>query len=337
MRTLPCAILLSFLLAGCARSAVDDARVSEVEPIAAAVDRERLMADVHAIVEAHQAEMPFDCAAHFELDHIDQVRRPVCDLTRNAARTFMIDRLQSLGLGVRTEDSDIDGFDTQNVIADLVGTSRPKEVVVVSAHFDAFHAGADDNTTGVAAVLELARVLSARRFERTIRFVGFDLEEFGLVGSTRFVQAQPQDEVIVAAINFDCIGYADSTPGSQRSLPGLPVPDQGDFVAIIANDQSATEAAQVRALASRLELLPTETVVAPRDGAFPITGNLMRSDHAPFWLAGKTALFLTDTANFRNPNYHTDTDTPDTLDPDFLAGVTRVAAASLAYWAEETP
>jgi hypothetical protein len=60
----------------------------------------------------------------------------------------------------------------------------------------------------------------------------------------------------------------------------------------------------------------------------------MRSDHAPFWMAGQTSLFLTDTANFRNPHYHRDTDEPATLDADFLTGVTRLSAAGLSLWAE---
>jgi hypothetical protein len=141
------------------------------------------------------------------------------------------------------------------------------------------------------------------------------------------------DEIAVAVV-FDCVGYSDKKPGSQLSLPGLPVPDRGDFIAIIANDQSAKEAAQVRAMSSMLQIIPTETVIAGGSGAAQMTGNLMRSDHAPFWLTGRRAIFLTDTANFRNPNYHRDTDTQDTLDFDFLAGVTRLTAASVSYWAE---
>lgn len=335
-RTLIAGLAL-LLAAGCSRQTIDETRLPELEPIVAQVSQTRIMADVQALIDAHRAETPLDCEALLDLDHVDQVRRPVCNLTRNNARQLVKERFIALGLEVHDDPFEDERFPTTNVIADLRGTEKPEEVVLVAAHFDAFFAGADDNTSGTAAVLELARVLSARKFARTVRFVGFDLEEFGLVGSTRYVEHTLNDDLVVAAIIFDCIGYASTEPNSQTAPIGLPVPDRGDFIAIIANDASAREAAQVRALSSKLEILPTESALAPSDGAFPLTGNLMRSDHAPFWLAGKTALFLTDTANFRNPNYHTDKDTIDTLDPEFLTNVTRLTAASLSYWAEVHP
>ncbi len=324
--------------AGCAQPVLDDARTGRVGPLAAEVDGQRIMDDVRAIVALHAAEEPLDCRAHLDLDHIDQDRRPVCDLTRNSVRGFIADRFRQLGLEVKEDHFDDPRFPTTNIVADLRGTERPDEIVLVAAHFDAFYAGADDNTSGVAAVLELARVFAARGAQgRTLRFVGFDLEELGLVGSTRYVEHTLVGERIVMSVVFDCIGYADSARGSQGGPIGFPVPDVGDFIAIIGNDRSGTEAEELRALASRLEILPTVAAVAPRDGAFPMTGDLMRSDHGPFWLSGRTALFLTDTADFRNPNYHDPTDTVDTLDPVFLANVTRLSAVGLGYWAEVSP
>jgi Zn-dependent M28 family amino/carboxypeptidase len=183
-------------------------------------------------------------------------------------------------------------------------------------------------------MLEMARLAAGKRFARTVRFVGFDLEEIGLVGSTRYVQNRPGEE-IVASIIFDCIGYRDATPGAQQGLPGLPMPDTGDFLAGVANAQSRPRLEELYAISSRLGyggfLLG---VVAPKDGSGPASGNLMRSDHAPFWMAGQSALFLTDTANFRNPNYHKASDVPSTLDFDFLSDVTRLSAAGLSFWAE---
>lgn len=334
---LPLMLAVGALSAGCPQTLLDGARADRVSPLAAEVDADRIMDDVRAIVALHTAEEPLDCRAHMDLDHTDEVRRPVCHLTRNAARDFMAERFRALGLEVKEDHFDDARFPTTNIIADLRGTERPEEIVLVAAHFDAFFAGADDNTSGVAAVLELARVLSSRAHGRTIRFVGFDLEELGLVGSTRYVEHAIGGERIVMTVVFDCIGYADSAPGSQTGPIGFPVPDVGDFIAIIGNDRSGAEAQQLRALSARLDILPTVAAVAPRDGAFPMTGDLMRSDHGPFWLSGRTALFLTDTANFRNPNYHRDTDTVDTLDPAFLANVTRLSAVGLAYWAEVAP
>lgn len=329
------ALIALLLCAGCTPSVLDEARASAVRPLVEGIVEERVMGHVHALVDQHRDETPLDCEALLDLDHIDQHRRPACHLTRNQARDYVRAQLQSFGLSVRTFDTADDRFPTSTVVGDLKGTTAPDEIVLVAAHFDAFYAGADDNSSGVAAMLELAQVLSSHSFERTIRFVGLDLEEFGLVGSTRYVHGLGEER-IVAALVFDCIGYKDDAPGSQRAFPGLPVPDRGDFIAIIGNSDSAREATQMTALSSTFDIVRTETVLAGGDGAAPMTGNLMRSDHAPFWLTGRTAVFLTDTANFRNPNYHKDTDTPDTLDPQFLASVTRLAAASLGYFAGVT-
>lgn len=329
---LPLLLLLLAVGSCSSRPAPDEASVARARDFAAGVEKERLMPDVEALVAAHHADTPLDCGL-FDLEHIDTERRPVCHLTRDRARALVRERLQALGYTVTLQDTADPRFPTSNVIAELRGTERPDEVVLVGAHYDAFHAGADDNSSGVAAMLELARVVAGRRFARTVRFVGFDLEELGLVGSTRYVKAGG-GETLVAALVFDCIGYRDPSPGSQSGLPGLPVPSTGDFVAAIANEESRGRLEELYALGSRLDFVPVQGVVAPQDGAGPVSGNLMRSDHAPFWLAGHNALFLTDTANFRNPHYHRDTDVPATLDPDFLAGVTRLSAAGISFWAE---
>jgi hypothetical protein len=328
------AALLFLAVSSCAsRPALDEAALSRAGDFSAGVERARLMADVEALVDAHLKDTPLDCGL-FTPSEIDTARRPVCNLTRERARQLVRERFESLGYTVTTHDVADPRFPTSNVIAELRGTERPDEVVVVGAHYDAYFAGADDNSSGVAAMLELARLASGRRFARTVRFVGFDLEELGLVGSTRYVQAL-SSERIVASLVFDCIGYKDARPGAQQGLPGFPIPDTGDFLAAIANEQSGPRLEELYTLGSRLGSPNlVRGVMVPEDGTGPATGNLMRSDHAPFWMAGQSALFLTDTANFRNPNYHKDTDDPSTLDPDFLADVTRGSAAALAFWAE---
>jgi Zn-dependent M28 family amino/carboxypeptidase len=327
------AALLFLAVSSCAsRPTLDEAALSRAGDFAAGVERARLMSDVEALVASHREDTPLDCDL-FEPSQIDTARRPVCNLTRERARQLVRERFESLGYTVTTHDVADPRFPTSNVIAELRGTERPDEVVVVGAHYDAYYSGADDNSSGVAAMLEMARLASGRRFARTLRFVGFDLEELGLVGSTRYVQVLPSEK-IVASLVFDCIGYRDPTPGAQLGLPGFPIPDTGDFLAAIANEQSGPRLEELYVMGSRMGNDLVRGVRVPEDGTGPATGNLMRSDHAPFWLAGQSALFLTDTANFRNPHYHKDTDVPSTLDPDFLADVTRLSAAALAFWAE---
>ncbi len=301
--------------------------------MAAQVDGDRLMGLVTEVVAAHGQDTLVDCSFLSEWER-EAAGKQLCHLTRQKAGELMQARFEQLGLRVRRQETPGTPFSTSNIIAELPGTSRPEEIVLVGAHYDAYHAGADDNTTGVAAVLELARVLSQYKFERTLRFVGFDFEEYGVVGSARYVDTRSEHpERIMASMIFDSIGYYSSKPGSQQSLPGLPTPSAGDFLAVIANDVSSTRASELYALNEALKLMKVVPLIAPRDGTGPLTGNLMRSDHQPFWLRGHEAVFLTDTANFRNPNYHQDTDTLDTLDPTSLRQAVRISAATLAFWA----
>lgn len=304
-----------------------DADLDALGQLAAAVEPDGLMFNVNTLVDAHLSDTPVDCETFEDVDE------RFCHLTRVNARALLRSRLEALGYTVTEQHTEDGLFTTRNVLAERRGTTRPDEVVLITAHYDAFWGAADDNSSGVAGLLELARIFSTRDFDRTIRFVGFDLEEVGLVGSTRFVQALEPGDNIVMVLNFDGIGYASDAEYSQNSLPGLPAPSQGNFVAVIANANSEGHAADVRLLSDALQVANPLGIIAPLDGANPISGNLMRSDHAPFWLSGRVALFFTDTANFRNPHYHTRDDHPDTLDPEFLADNVRLAAAAAAYFA----
>ncbi|QRK06019.1 M28 family peptidase [Archangium violaceum] len=332
MRALFAALLFLAVSSCTSRSPVDDAAVTRVGTFAADVEKDRLMSDVKALEKAHLEDTPIDCSV-LDLEKINTEHSPVCHLTREKARQFVRERFEALGYTVTTQDTEDPHFPTSNLIAELRGTERPGEVVVIGAHYDAYFSGADDNSSGVAAMLEMARLAAGKRFARTVRFVGFDLEELGVVGSTRYVHSLP-GETIIASIVFDCIGYRDARPGTQQQLPGFPIPTTGDFIAAIANEQSRPRLEELHILGNRLGFVPVRGAMMPIDGSGAFAGNLMRSDHGPFWLAGQSALFLTDTANFRNPHYHTEKDVPSTLDPDFLAGVTRLSAAGLAFWAE---
>jgi len=324
------ALLLSLL--SCSRPLLEGARLEQLADVAAQVDGDRLMRMVADVVDARRGDTVLGCS------FIPESERPyygqeVCHLTRQKTAEYIQRRFEELGLQVRRDESSAPPLSTSNLIVELPGISRPEEVVLVGAHYDAFYEGADDNGTGVAALLEIARVLSGYRFDRTVRFVGFDLEEFGLIGSSRYIAEQKGSERIVASMIFDCIGYYDSRPGSQGSLPGLPTPSAGDFIAVFGNDTSSRRVSELFALNEALKLTKVVPIIAPGDGATPLTGNLMRSDHSPFWLTDREAVFLTDTANFRNPHYHQTSDTLDTLEPVAFRRTVQLSAATLAFWA----
>lgn len=321
------------LLCACSEPVGEEA-VARARAFAEGVRQERLMEDVRALVSAHRSDTPIDCSRIEPTPPSPGLRVPLpyCSLTREVGRTLVRSRLEALGLTVTTQDSEGPGFASQNIVAELRGVERPEEVVIFAAHYDAFHAGADDNSSGVAALLELARLMSGQRFARTVRLVAFDLEELGIIGSTRYVEALRGERPLLTVV-FDCIGYADRQPGSQGRLPGIPMPEVGDFLAAIANEQSRPRLEELLALQARLQHVPVRGAVAPGAGPVPLAGPLMRSDHAPFWFAGQSALFLTDTADLRNPHFHRETDVPETLDPEFLAGATQASAAGLSLWA----
>jgi len=287
-----------------------------------------LMPLIEQLAAVRATDTPVDCTG-FEPDDLF----PACHLTRDAAVTLVSDAFRSMGYAPDTVILGEGPRATYNVVAEWPGTSKASEVVLVASHLAAFYAGADDNGSAVAAMLETARAVRSHSFARTIRFISFDLEEFGSIGSTRYVEAGLADDVS-AAIVMDMIGYASNKPGSQDDVLGVKLPDTGDFLTVIGNNDSAELVQEMVALGNTRNLTKLVGVIAPGDGTYFLSSVFMRSDHGLLWYKGIPAIFLTDTANFRNPHYHKPTDTPDTLDPAFLARNTRALAAAVAHFAE---
>jgi hypothetical protein len=240
-----------------------------------------------------------------------------------------------------------DRLDGVNLVAQLPGESR--DAIVVVAHHDTVlgSPGADDNGAGVAALLELARLFAGRRLRRTVILAAPDFEEIGLIGSRHLVPWLQDRHRVIGAIVFDAIAYMDSTPNSQRIPPGVSTlyPRQirrlreragaGDMVIAIYRDSSARLVSEWgRCLAATLGrervLLLRDPVDLPLVGRLaarvPAARNFSRSDHVNFWRAGLPAIHVTDTAPFRNPNYHLPGDTPDTLDYATLAAIIATTA-----------
>ncbi len=233
-----------------------------------------------------------------------------------------------------------------NLVATLPGR-RTDALVVVGAHHDTVRntLGADDNASGLAGLLELANLLHRASWEATIQLVAFDFEETGddtteapFAGSRRYVGALEREITVRGAFVFEMIGYASHKPNSQRGPEGLDriFPEQaqrlagegwrGDFIAGLGNDRRLTNAF----LEAATSTAPGLNVVAfdvPPTVSFR---HLFRSDHVAFWEAGLPALMLTDTAEFRNPNYHRPTDTAETLVSEFWRDVVAATLSSVA-------
>lgn len=225
--------------------------------------------------------------------------------------------------------------EVHNIEAEVTGRAGAGEIVLIGAHYDSVAGapGANDNGSGVAAMLELARAFKESKPERTLRFVAFVNEEppyftTDSMGSRHYARrSRERGEKITAMFSLETIGYYSDRPGSQRyPFPlGFFYPSTGDFVAFVSNLRSRALLRQVVASFRRHARFPSEAVAAP---AF--LPGVDWSDHRSFWKEGYPALMVTDTALFRYPYYHTSQDTPDKVDYAKLARVVAGLGAMLA-------
>lgn len=242
------------------------------------------------------------------------------------ARDLLIKQARSFGYAPELQG----GYD--NVVM-TSGSPADGPLILLGAHYDSEPGtpGADDNASAVAVCLECARLIRQNKLG-SMMIVFFNREEDGLLGSKEFVDSlsQPSSVKINEAHIFEMVGYRNHTPGSQRLPYGAPplfTSDAGDFLALLANSRSNAIAENLLKLAACYAPRTPFTALQTYLGIEKFVGHLNRSDHTPFWQAGIPAVMWTDTSEFRNPHYHLASDTPDTLDYDFMADVARVALA----------
>jgi len=259
----------------------------------------------------------------------------------DAAGMWVAGRLESMGYVVELEYEDPGrperGF---NVVAELRGNVRPEEIVLIGAHYDAEVGtpGADDNASGVAVMLELARRFAGRPQGRTVRWVAFTNEENsnsrgGQMGSfTHASNARLRGDGIVAMVSLEMLGYFSDAEGSQRYpfdramgvQMGMELPTTGDFIGVVGR---TGDAALIGQIAGAMNEAGTIAVVAaPLPAVLPA---IWRSDHGSFWMAGYPGVMVTDTSEYRNANYHTGADTVETLDFVRMAGVVEAMEAAV--------
>jgi Zn-dependent M28 family amino/carboxypeptidase len=213
-----------------------------------------------------------------------------------------------------------------NIEAEIVGGARPGEIVIVGAHYDSVvgSPGANDNASGTAAVLALAKRFAGRKCGRTLRFILFTCEEppyfqSPSMGSAVYARrCRERNENLTAVISLETIGYFTSEPQTQQYPQpfGLFYPSEGDFIAVIGNVGSRKLVREVIESFRRHAEFPSEGGAVPGE----ITG-VGWSDHWSFWQEGYEAVMITDTAPFRYPHYHTADDTPDKLNYDHMARI----------------
>lgn len=209
-------------------------------------------------------------------------------------------------------------YNSKNVVATLPGKTFPQYIVIICAHYDSYSnqaetlaPGADDNASGTAAVMEIARILAEYSFDFTLKFIGFSAEEFGLYGSKHYAQeAKARGEKIMGVINMDMIAYADR------------LPEDLDLVVNLRSEW----------LANRFSICAS--IYTPLDLLKVVNANFRYSDHSSFWDQGYSAVCGIEDSIVTNPYYHKTTDTYSTLNMGFAASVTKIALAVAAGLAQ---
>lgn len=262
---------------------------------------------------------------------VDELHRDVTALCELGERnTFIPENLHAaaalLDRELAAAGYRVERDDAGNVIVEIRGSAKPHEIVVIGAHYDSVTGtvGADDNASGVAALLALARRFARAKPERTLRFVAFANEEpphFQTqdMGSWQYAKrCHDRHETIVAMLSLESLGYYDTARGSQQYPVPLSAfyPDTANFIAFASNVGSRALNAQcARAFRARTSF-PLETASMPE----AVTG-IGWSDQWSFWQFGWPAVMVSDTAPYRNPNYHEASDRPETLDYARMAQV----------------
>ncbi len=246
----------------------------------------------------------------------------------DAARKYIAGQFESSGYQVKFHEYQLNGDIVANIAVELTGTSRPEEIIIVGAHYDAVPGapGANDNGSGVAAILELADRFRDKSFQRTVRFVAFVNEEppnsmTGNMGSFVYAKnAEKENYNIIAMFSLETIGYFSDESGSQLyPIPfNLFYPNKGNFIAFVSNLGSrGLVSNSIRSFRAH-STFPSEGIAAP---AF--VPGISWSDHWSFWKHGYPAIMITDTAPYRYPAYHTSEDTPDKVDYEKMVYVVK--------------
>ncbi len=240
------------------------------------------------------------------------------------AKTYIETVLRTEGYTPERQSFSVTGTEFENIEAERRGTADPKSVVIVGAHYDTAGGlpGANDNGSGVAAGLEVARQFARRNQKNSIRWVFFANEEppyFQTPGMGSYVYAKrccERGENVIAMLSLETIGYYSDKAGSQSYPIGFHpgYPNRGDFLGFVADLRSSWLLRRALKSFRRATSLPAEGAAAPT--SIPGVG---WSDQWSFWQFGYKALMLTDTAPYRYPHYHTAEDTPEKLDYDRLA------------------
>jgi len=248
---------------------------------------------------------------------------------KNLERAADYIRQEFINFGYAPEEQiyHLEGKPYRNIIAAKKGRVSPEREIIVCAHYDSVTGspGADDNASGVAGLLELARLLYNEELNKTVKFIAFTNEEppyfmTDVMGSFRYAQeARKRKDKIQGVLCLESIGYYSDKKGSQSYTLGLGLfyPDKGNFISVVSNFSSRNLLSSILKNFKKKSSFPIEGLV----GSSFLLPPLAFSDHWSFWKFGYKAVMVTDTAFFRNPYYHMQDDIPEKLNYESMSAV----------------
>ncbi len=325
-------------VAGCQRADLGDGTLAQIEEIA------ELQMDMTGEPAENMQEPPLVDGDRLWSNTADLVGQRYWAKERAAIREKLTASLVALGWEVQEQVFE----QGRNLVATYppsASASFDGGQIIVGAHYDTVQGspGADDNATGVAVLLELAAlyseqqrqdseaaVMQASTFapQKNLTLVFFDQEEQGLLGSLAFTAEPGNLAAVQGVVVLDMLGASCEEPGCQqypefldRLVEGQHLSDRGDFIAVVgeAERPGLLGAFGMAGGDGNAALPPVLRVPVPFKGL--LTPDVLRSDHAPFWLNGIGAVLVTDTANLRNPHYHQPSDDLSQVNRAFFQGV----------------
>ncbi len=258
----------------------------------------------------------------------------------HAAQDYIREEWNRQRYDVTVQSYNAYGIVSENLEVVRRGIQRPDEIIVIGAHYDSVRGspGANDNASGVAALLEIGRSLANESLKRTVRLVAFVNEEppffnWGEMGSGVYAKAaRSRGDDIRVMMSLEMLGSYSNEPNSQSYPPmiGWFYPDRANFIAFVSNISSRKQLKRTVEAFRRNSTFPSEYLAI-----FSIVPGVSWSDHLSFWREGYKALMITDTSFYRYPYYHTAQDTPDKIDYDSMAQVVEGLAGAIIELAND--
>jgi len=256
------------------------------------------------------------------------------------AVAYLEKSFETMGYKIERQTFEVSEVKCHNLIAEIKGKDNPAEIVLIGAHYDSARGtpGANDNGTGVAALLEIARQMQGKQFSRTIRFVSFANEEppyfqrDGQMGSWVYAKAcRANKDNLKVVLSLETMGYFTDEPNSQKYPPLLAAmyPSTGNFIGIVSDIKSRPLLIEVATRLKKNCKVDVQSASLPGD-----LQGVGWSDHWSFWQEGYAGVMVTDTALFRYPHYHEPTDTVDKIEFVRYAQVVDGLAKTISEFAD---